>query len=630
MRSYLEVAIADASYHGKGVLTYSSDIPVQTGIIVSVRLRSKPVLAIVIASVKRPTFDVKDISGVISEKPLPPQLVKLIPWMQSYYASSIVESSQSPSFKSPLTENLPPLTSEQITALSMITDPGMHLLHGDTGTGKTRVYIELAMNQLSRNKSTIVLTPEIGLTSQLAQDFGRVFNNRVFVLHSQLKESIRRQIWSDILSLNEPVIIIGARSALFAPVHDVGLIVIDEAHETAYKQDQAPYYHATRVASKLASLHDAIVLLGSATPLVTDYYMAQKKQRPIVRMSQSAVTAKVAIRNLKIVDLRDHHNQTRKPYISDLLIDAIAIRLSQHEQILLFLNRRGTARVVICNACGWQALCPNCDLALTYHGDIHIMRCHSCSYKAPLPNSCPQCQNTEIILKSIGTKAIASDISSLFPEARTMRFDTDNKRTERIEQHYKAIRSGDIDIIIGTQTLAKGLDLPKLGLVGVIIADTSLYFPDFSAQERTYELLHQVIGRVGRGHRQSEAIIQTYLPDNTIINEVVTNDWQSFYNNEIAERSKFLFPPFCHLLKISCKRTTARTAQTAADKLADQLRTSKLRIIVEGPSPCFHERINDKYCWQLVIKSKNRDELLKVIDSLPSGWNYDIDPMNLL
>jgi primosomal protein N' (replication factor Y) len=562
--------------------------------------------------------------------------------MQNYYASTmgataqlfvpsqVVEVDAHTSFESPLVASLPKLTIDQTNAIQSINGPGMHLLHGDTGTGKTRVYVELAIKALSSRKSVIILTPEIGLTSQLAQDFGKVFGNRIFVLHSQLKESIRRKLWSSILSSTEPVIIIGARSALFAPISNLGLIVIDEAHETAYKQDQAPYYHASRVASKLADLHGATIVLGSATPLVSDYYMAQKKQRPIIRMTQTAVGKEVGQRGLTVVDLRDYKNQTRKAYLSDTLIEAITARLSRHEQALLFLNRRGTARVVICNRCGWQALCPKCDLALTYHGDMHIIRCHSCDYKAPLPNSCPQCHNTEIILKSIGTKAIADAVTSLFPEARIMRFDTDNKKTERIEQHYEAIRAGKVDIIIGTQTLAKGLDLPNLGLVGVIIADTSLYFPDFSAQERTYELLYQVIGRVGRGHRQSEAIIQTYLPENSIIKQVVTNDWQAFYNNEIAERSQFLFPPFCHLLKVSCRRVTSRSAQLAAQKLANQLQEDKLRIVVEGPSPCFHERVNDKYCWQIVIKAKDRDELIKVIKSLPSGWSYDIDPMNLL
>jgi primosomal protein N' (replication factor Y) len=642
MQSYLEVAIADPSYHGKDTLTYSANAQIKTGMIVRVPLRSKPVSGIVIKTVKRPSFKVKDILEVSSINPLPAQLVQLIPWMKDYYASSIgvttqlfvpsrvIESEDNIKFTTPLTKNLPTITGEQGEALKIISGPGMHLLHGDTGTGKTRVYIELTRRAVLQNKSAIILTPEIGLTSQLSQDFRRVFGERVFVLHSQLKETVRRKIWANILSAKEPVVIIGARSALFAPVHDVGLIVIDEAHETAYKQDQAPYYHATRVASKLSDLHQATIVLGSATPLVVDYYMAKQKHRPIIRMVQNAVASEESTRHLSIVDLRNRSGQTRKAYISDALIDATAARLAQHEQVLLFLNRRGTARVVICSTCGWQALCPNCDLPLTYHGDIHTTRCHSCGYKASLPNSCPQCQNPEIILKSIGTKAIAHDIASLFPEAKVMRFDTDNKKTERIEEHYEAIHSGKVDIIVGTQTLAKGLDLPNLGLVGVIIADTSLYFPDFSAQERTYELLNQVVGRVGRGHRQSEAIIQTYLPENSIINQVVTNDWGSFYNNELAERSQFLFPPFCHLLKLTCKRATIRTTQTAAEKFASQLLKERFRIIVEGPSPCFHERVNNKYCWQLVIKAKDRNELLKVISILPSGWTHEIDPMNLL
>jgi primosomal protein N' (replication factor Y) len=642
MRSYLEVAIADQSYHGREALTYATSLTVNVGAVVSVPIRSKSALGIVTAIVKKPTFAVKDIIGI---KPIPPlaiESVNLLMWMQSYYASTMgavaqlfIPSRFSPidqllSFEKPSTSNLPPLTSEQILALEAISGVGMHLLHGDTGTGKTRVYIELAKKALSQDKSVIVLTPEIGLTSQLEQDFGKVFGNRIFTLHSQLKASTRRTTWSSILASSEPVIVIGPRSALFAPVRKIGLIVIDEAHETAYKQDQAPYYHAARVASKLADLHKATIVLGSATPLVTDYYMAQQKNRPIVRMMKSAVTSQSSVRDLEIVDLRDHRNQTRKPYISDSLIEEIAKRLSLKEQILLFLNRRGTARVVICSRCGWQALCPNCDLALTYHGDIHAMRCHSCGYRAPLLNSCPKCRNSEIILKSIGTKAIATEIENLFPEARIMRFDTDNKRMDRIEQHYDDIRSGKIDIIIGTQTLAKGLDLPNLGLVGVIIADTGLYFPDFSAQERTYELLYQVIGRVGRGHRESKAIIQTYLPDNRIIREVINNDWQSFYQNEMAERSQFLFPPYCHLLKLSCKRATSRNAQASAQKLADQLKGDSLHLIIEGPSPCFHERVDNKYCWQLVLKSKARSELLRVINSLPSGWSYDIDPMNLL
>src|SRR5581483_1491066 len=336
MQSYLEVAVADQSYHGKELLTYATDRAVEVGAVVSIPIRDKSKLGIVMAIVRKPTFTVKNILDVETPSSLPIEQLRLLSWMQKYYASTIGAAAQLfvPSGFVPLShptklddlsvEGLPPLTGEQVQALSSISGPGMHLLHGDTGTGKTRIYIELTVRSLSQNKSAIILTPEIGLTSQLEQDFRKVFGNRVFIVHSQLKETVRRKIWSSILMSEKPIIVIGPRSALFTPVKHVGLIVVDEAHETAYKQDQAPYYHASRVAGKLGELHKAIIILGSATPLVADYYLAQKKQRPIIRMAKSAITSRTSVRNLEIIDLRDHRNQSRKPYISEALIKAIA------------------------------------------------------------------------------------------------------------------------------------------------------------------------------------------------------------------------------------------------------------------------------------------------------------------
>jgi primosomal protein N' (replication factor Y) (superfamily II helicase) len=639
---FLEVAVADSSYHGHEPLTYQYDQPLEPGNIVRVPLRGKEVVGVVTARVTKPSFALKSVVGRIQLPPLPPELIKLLLWMKAYYASPIgittqqflpkhlVDHVAGATPTAPNTGALPPLTSDQESALNHITDPGMYLLHGETGSGKTRVYIELAYKSLVEGKSAIILTPEIGLTSQLARDFQKVFQERVVIIHSQLKETTRQQTWVNLLAQEEPVVLIGPRSALFSPLRKVGLVVVDESHETAYKQDQTPYYHATRVASKLAELHKATIILGSATPLVGDYYLAQQKHRPIIRMTQTAASSNVASRKTTVIDLRDRTQFTRKPYLSDALIEETAQTLARHEQVLLFLNRRGTARVVICDHCDWQALCPHCDLALVYHGDAHNVRCHSCSYRARLPNSCPQCHNPNIILKSIGTKAITDDISSLFPEAKVMRFDTDNKKSERIELHYDDVRQGNVDIIVGTQTLAKGLDLPNLGLVGVIIADTSLYFPDFSAQERTYQLLSQVLGRVGRGHRESQAIIQTYAPDNPILHAVIHNKWGDFYDKELKERLEFLFPPFCYLLKLTCRRASTKAAQTAAEQFAKTLSEQGFRIAIEGPAPCFHEKISNKYQWQVIIKSKNRGELLKTIGFLPSGWTYDIDPMNLL
>ncbi len=640
---YVEVLVGGATYHGEGALTYSSETPLLEGSIVEVPLRNKHVLGVVVRQVSKPSFTAKPIANTPSLNPLPAPLLQLMTWMKGYYPSpyGVITQQFLPKElpKKPVSivahqampdDNLPPLTDDQASVLSAIDAPGTYLLHGETGTGKTRVYIELAKKSLAAGKSVIVLTPEIGLTSQLERDFHHVFKDRVVLIHSQLTDVTRQRLWVGMLQQPQPMIVLGPRSALFSPLKNVGFIAVDEAHETAYKQDQSPYYHASRVASKLAELHKAPLILGSATPLVTDYFMASAKNRPILRMTQTARGKSNSEANVAVIDLRDRSQFTKKSYLSDTLIDNIKQAMSKHEQSLLFLNRRGTARVVFCDQCGWQATCPHCDLPLVYHGDSHSMRCHTCDYKASSPVSCPECHNASVVFKSIGTKAIVDEVSRLFPEARIMRFDTDNKKSERIEQHYDAVKNGDVDIIVGTQTLAKGLDLPKLGLVGIILADTSLYFPDFSAQERTYELLSQVLGRIGRGHRAGKAVLQTYTPDSPLLQAILTKDWQTFYQKELDERQTFTFPPYCYLLKLTCRRASQASAEQATTKFVEQLKSERLKIAIEGPTPAFHERIQNKFQWQVIVKSRDRRELLKVINLLPSGWSYDIDPMNLL
>jgi primosomal protein N' (replication factor Y) len=640
---YLEILVAGATFHGSAALTYSTDLELRPGTVVEVPLRTKQALGLVAAEVPKPAFAVKPIHGVPELPALPPQLIQLLFWIKGHYPSPLGVITQqflpkqlpkkpvSPHLVGPVEYPLlPPLTPDQQQAAGTVVQPGSYLLHGETGTGKTRVYIELTKRSIDAGKSAIILTPEIGLTSQLADDFRKTFGDRVIVIHSQLTEVTRQRLWITILTATHPLVIVGARSALFSPLTNLGLIVIDESHETAYKQDQAPYYHTSHVAGKLASLHGAVFVMGSATPLVVDYYMAEAKQRPIIRMLHTATPNENAEKHISVVDLRDKSKFTKKPYLSNELIESIQETLGRREQVLLFLNRRGTARIVFCEQCGWQAACPNCDLPLVYHGDSHVMRCHTCDYQASSPSSCAICHNASIVFKSIGTKAIVDDITRLFPEAAIMRFDTDNKKHERIEQHYDAIKRGEVDILIGTQTIAKGLDLPKLSLVGVIIADTSLYFPDFSAQERTFQLLSQVVGRVGRGHRSGKVILQTYNPDSPLLKSILNKDWDTFYHNELQERQVFAFPPFCYLLKLTCKRATQNSAQRAAEKFAKELQDSPLKIRVEGPAPAMHEKVSGKYQWQVIAKAKDRGELVRAISMLPSGWSYDIDPMNLL
>jgi primosomal protein N' (replication factor Y) len=461
--------------------------------------------------------------------------------------------------------------------------------------------------------------------------------DRVITTHSKLTAKERNLAWLRMLQSTEPLIVLGPRSALFSPLRNVGLIILDESHEGSYKQEQAPHYHTSKVAAALAAQHKAILVLGSATPSITDVYLAQARDKPIIRMHAKAADRGAASPetntdvHIEIVDLKERSQFTRQPHLSNKLLDTIAEGLQRNEQSLVFLNRRGTARIMLCENCGWQALCPHCDLPLTYHGDSHSVRCHTCGHVSTAANSCPECKSANIILKSIGTKAIVGELEHAFPHARIQRFDTDNTKEERLEAHYEAVRAGEVDIIVGTQLIAKGLDLPKLTTVGVVVADTSLYLPDYSSGERSYQLLRQVIGRVGRGHQaHNNVIIQTYEPDSPIIQAAVLGDWDSFYATEIQEREAFMFPPFCHTLKIWCRRATSKAAQTAAEKVVEDLSKSGLRITIDGPTPAFYEKTAGKYQWQANIKTKDRSQLIEVIRQLPANWSYDIDPTNLL
>lgn len=645
MHFYL-IWVRSSRYHGSEALTYSSAEHLPIGAIVQVELQKDTVMGLVIGTSGQPRFKTKPIVRAYALPALPLPLIKLSQWLQTYYPAPLgilaqqllpallaekqLAAAPLQQFTAPDRSKLPPLTTEQQAALTAIDAAETYLLHGKTGSGKTRLYIELAAKAVASGKSAIILTPEISLTSQLATNFRDVFGDRVIVFHSQQAPSERQRAWLDSLQATQPVILIGPRSALFSPVLKLGLIVLDESHEAAYKQDQAPQYQTGRVAASLARLTRATLVLGSATPAINDYYLAERLHKPIVRLLKLAQGDHPASQ-VTLIDMKDRSAFPRSSYVSQPLILAVKQALARGEQSLLYLNRRGTARLVMCEKCGWQAECPHCDIPLTYHGDKHELRCHSCDYHASLPANCPACSHPSILFKTAGTKAIVDEVTKLFPSARIARFDTDNSKAERFEQHYESVRRGDIDILIGTQLLAKGLDLPKLSTLGILLADTSLYLPDFSAEERTFQLISQVLGRISRGHVAGQAIIQTYHTDHPILRAAIAGDYQGFYENELKTRQQFLFPPFCYLLKLTCRRATSRSAELAAGKLKTAIQASGLKVRVEGPAPCFYEKFQAKFQWQLVVKAVDRPELIKVINSLPtSGWSFDIDPIDLL
>jgi primosomal protein N' (replication factor Y) len=648
---YYEVFIADGSYRSDAPLIYASEISLSVASIVTVPLKNRHVTGFILGETQNPSFAVKNVKALLSKTPLPGHCIDLANWVQTYYACNRSEAlrqfapsrpviqrgsevftpevpNEAKSLKQLLTS---PLTKDQVQALKAIrSNPSTTvLLHGDTGTGKTRVYIELAKRTLGTGKSVILLTPEIALTSQLSQVVHESISTPVFVFHSQLGVAERKKIWFAILEASEPVVVIGPRSALFSPLQSPGLIVVDEAHEPAYKQEQSPRYHATRVASQLGFLSGAKVVLGTATPSITDYYLAEQ-HKSIVRMVQPAIKSQAKPVIYNTVDLRDRNNLSNKPQLSKQLIGAIKTTLLDKKQIMLYLNRRGSARVVMCANCGWQALCPNCDVPLVYHADEHATRCHICNFQKLPPSSCPTCKNDDIIYKSIGTKALADFVAKEFPGYTVQRFDSDNKPDEQINHLYPSLHRGEIDILVGTQLLAKGLDLPKLGLVGILAAESSLSLPDYTAEERTFQLLYQAIGRVGRGHGNGQVVIQSYDPDSVVVKAAVKRDWRTFYKYSLKHRQDFRFPPFSYLLKITCRRSTLKGAQTAASRVKIGLLAQKLPVEIIGPTPSFYGRRARYYYWQLVIKGKQREHLLYLAKQVPSDWVVDLDPVNLL
>jgi primosomal protein N' (replication factor Y) len=645
---YYEVLIADGRYHSSAPLTYSFEGLLPNLSVVSVPLRNRMVTGFVMGEVAKPSFLVKAIKTKLSDKPLPYHCIQLAEWLRDYYcctfgealrqfapASTVIRRTAEPGLKavqSSLDIELDhPLTAEQQEAIEKIQGhPSTTiLLHGQTGSGKTRVYLELAAATLAAGRSVIILVPEIALTAQLLRVASKKLNSEVIVLHSELTASERKKLWFKFLETDKPVTVVGPRSALFAPLENLGLIIVDEAHEPAYKQEQAPRYNSLRAASQLGLLTGSKVVMGSATPSVADYYLAASKDS-IVEMHQQAKSSNTGSVSSHIIDLKDRSNFKRDHYLSDKLIAEINSTLAAQQQVLIYYNRRGSARIILCDKCGWQLLCPNCDVPLVYHSDQHLARCHICGHKETPPPQCPVCSNPEIIYKSIGSKALHQVVERLFPSARVSRFDSDNLPGERLNEVYEDVLAGQVDILVGTQLLAKGLDLPKLNLVAVISAEASLTLPDFSAEERTYQLLYQVIGRVGRGHIEGKVIVQTYEPQSVIIGSALARDWSKFYKAAVEERQTFRFPPFSYLLKMVCRRATVRGAENAADNLRMEFLKQGLPVEIIGPTPSFYFRRGKYYYYQLVVKSKDRKHLVALAALAPVGWTADLDPVDLL
>jgi primosomal protein N' (replication factor Y) len=521
---------------------------------------------------------------------------------------------------------------EQSEVLHMISssEPGTLLLQGVTGSGKTEIYIETARRVMEKGQSVIVLVPEIALTSQIIAEFAHHFKD-ILVVHSTMSEAERHSTWKEALSATEPKVVIGARSALFTPLASIGAIIVDESHEPSYKQEQAPRYSALRAATMLGRFHNAYVIFGSATPSISDRYLAEQSGRPILRLTKSARSNRLKS-TVTLVDMTKRVNFKGQRFLSVQLLAALEETLTQGKQALIFHNRRGSASSTLCENCGWTAECPNCFVPLTLHSDQHILRCHICNHQEKVPTMCPVCHHVDIIHKGFGTKLIETELQKIFPKANIARFDADNNTKQTVNARYNELYSGDIDIAIGTQVIAKGLDLPQLRTVGVIQADGGLALPDFSSTERTFQLLAQVVGRVGRNEHATQVIVQSYQPAHPSVAYGLAQDYDSFYTFALSERQKGHFPPFTFLLKLTCVYKTEAASIKAAKSLASNLRGKvDPHVTILGPTPAFYERQRDSYRWQLILKSPKREYLLQALEHVPTThWQSELDPTSLL
>ncbi len=496
------------------------------------------------------------------------------------------------------------------------------LLFGVTSSGKTEVYIQLIKEYLQKGRQVLYLLPEIALTTQLVSRLRKHFGNEVAVYHSKYNQNERIEVWNQVLNQSEKAkIVIGARSALFLPFQDLGLILVDEEHEQTFKQqDPAPRYHARDTAIVLAELHKAKVLLGSATPSIETFFNTENQKFGLVELTQRF--GKTELPKIEIVDLKDKYFRKKMTgHFSDTLLEEITTTLENGEQVILFQNRRGFAPVLECMTCGHIPQCPNCDVSLTYHKQKSQIRCHYCGYAIAKPTHCHACQSVELTTKGFGTEQIQLELEQLFSDKKVIRMDRDTTGGKfGYEKIIDSFKTRESDILVGTQMLAKGLDFDNVGLVGILNADAMLYHPDFRAFERSFQLMTQVSGRAGRSEKQGKVIIQTYNPNHPIIQKVIKNDYVSMYKQELTERQTFEYPPYFRLIKLTLKHRDFEKLKDGSMWLYQSLKNT-LGLPVLGPEEPPVSRIRNEYIRTILIKIPTNKNLKAVKSVITKNLN---------
>jgi primosomal protein N' (replication factor Y) len=561
----------------------------------------------------------------------------------------LVEIGQTQVMRSPLSgekteaSGVPELTQAQADALRLIESgaageepPRPVLLHGVTGSGKTEVYLQAISRMMKSGKGSIVLVPEIALTPQMIERFTGRFGDNVAVLHSRLSAGERYDEWRRIVS-GEALVVIGARSAVFAPFKELGLLILDEEHEHTYKQEEAPRYHAREIALWRARRHHATVVLGSATPSLESYRKAVLQEYTLCNLPERI--EKRPLPPVEVVDMRQELKEGHRSIFSRALLAGLEETVKGGRQAILFLNRRGFATFVLCRECGFVMRCPSCQVSLKFHLTGEQLRCHYCDYSESYPVSCPSCSGRYIRHFGTGTQKVEEELLRFFPDIRAIRLDADT--TSKKGSHQKILssfKSGQFNVLIGTQMVAKGLDFPNVTLVGVITADTALNLPDFRAGERTFQLLTQVSGRAGRSAAGGSVVVQTYAPGHYAVVAAKTHDYQDFYSQEIQTREELGYPPFSHLVRLLLAGSEEGKVIDAAGELAALL---EQHAEVLGPSPCPIAKLRGNFRWHLLVRSEMLAPLLDAVDESTTVFrksplagsvrvSVDVDPQSLL
>jgi primosomal protein N' (replication factor Y) (superfamily II helicase) len=596
-----------------------------------VKMRNRRMVGTIVGiSQEKAVDEVKPIDSIVGDRPLLDEnMLELTRWMSEHYFCSwgqaidaalpapfrkgkLFMKSRGATTRETAESDTPddhPLTPEQDAAYREMTacadrkEACTFLLYGITGSGKTEVYMHLIRELLKKGRSSIVLVPEISLTPQTVNRFYSRFGDTVAVVHSRLSQGRRVEEWHRIRS-GEAKVIVGARSAVFSPAQDLGLIILDEEHEGSYKQDETPRYHAREVAKKRIELENALLVLGSATPSLESYHASEKGE-----IRRLELPKRIENRPLPIVDVIDMRRQPREGkrerILSMALEDCIRETTAKKEQTMLLLNRRGFSTYLHCSSCGYVMTCPNCRISLAYHFDKATLVCHVCHYQAFTQKLCPGCEKNYLHYFGTGTQKVEQELRRLFPDARIGRMDTDSTaRKDAHESILRAFKKHEIDVLIGTQMIAKGHDFPNVSLIGVISADTALHIPDFRSSERTFDLLTQVAGRAGRGGVPGRVLIQTLVPHHYAIQSAKDHDFLEFYEKEIELRRELSMPPFSRLVQVILRGLNEKNVVRHILELAKLFRAAgpAANVAVLGPAPALNSKENGQYFWNLYLK----------------------------